>query len=388
MPRAPTVGRMNDSMTSDVASDVASDVTSDALPGPRIREVLSRLPAYVPGKPAAAPEGLTAYKCSSNENPYQPLPSVLEVVREAAGSINRYPDMAVSELSQAIADHLDVPLECIATGTGSVGVLGQVIAACCDADDEVIYAWRSFEAYPIVTTIAGALPVQVPLDDRYRHRLDAMADAVTDRTRVILVCTPNNPTGTVVHDDELRDFLARVPQDVLVVIDEAYVEFVRDAEAADGLAVWREHPNVMLLRTFSKAYGLAGLRVGYAVAHPLMAAALRKTAVPFGVNSLAQVAAVASLGAVDELLERVEHLVKERGRVRDGLRDQGWELSESEANFVWFDLDERSADFAAACEETGLMVRQYGTDGVRVTIAEPEANDRMLDVCARWRRSD
>ena len=384
MPRAPTVGRMNDSMTSDVASDVASD----ALPGPRIREVLSRLPAYVPGKPAAAPEGLTAYKCSSNENPYQPLPSVLEVVREAAGSINRYPDMAVSELSQAIADHLDVPLECIATGTGSVGVLGQVIAACCDADDEVIYAWRSFEAYPIVTTIAGALPVQVPLDDRYRHRLDAMADAVTDRTRVILVCTPNNPTGTVVHDDELRDFLARVPQDVLVVIDEAYVEFVRDAEAADGLAVWREHPNVMLLRTFSKAYGLAGLRVGYAVAHPLMAAALRKTAVPFGVNSLAQVAAVASLGAVDELLERVEHLVKERGRVRDGLRDQGWELSESEANFVWFDLDERSADFAAACEETGLMVRQYGTDGVRVTIAEPEANDRMLDVCARWRRSD
>lgn len=388
MPRAPTVGRMNDSMTSDVASDVASDVTSDALPGPRIREVLSRLPAYVPGKPAAAPEGLTAYKCSSNENPYQPLPSVLEVVREAAGSINRYPDMAVSELSQAIADHLDVPLECIATGTGSVGVLGQVIAACCDADDEVIYAWRSFEAYPIVTTIAGALPVQVPLDDRYRHRLDAMADAVTDRTRVILVCTPNNPTGTVVHDDELRAFLARVPQDVLVVIDEAYVEFVRDAEAADGLAVWREHPNVMLLRTFSKAYGLAGLRVGYAVAHPLMAAALRKTAVPFGVNSLAQVAAVASLGAVDELLERVEHLVKERGRVRDGLRDQGWELSESEANFVWFDLDERSADFAAACEETGLMVRQYGTDGVRVTIAEPEANDRMLDVCARWRRSD
>lgn len=367
---------------------MSDSTTSDALPGPRIREVLSRLPNYVPGKPAAAPAGLTAYKCSSNENPYQPLPSVLEVVRQAAGSVNRYPDMAVSELSQAIADHLDVPLECIATGTGSVGVLGQVIQACCDAGDEVIFAWRSFEAYPIVTTIAGAVPVQVPLDDRHRHRLDAMAEAITERTRVILVCTPNNPTGTVVHDDELRAFLAMVPSDVLVVLDEAYLEFVRDTEAPDGLTIWREHPNVLLLRTFSKAYGLAGLRVGYAVAHPLMAAALRKTAVPFGVNSLAQVAAVASLGAEDELQERVEHLVKERGRVADGLRDQGWELSQSEANFVWFDLGDRSGDFAVTCEETGLMVRQYGSDGVRVTIAEPEANDRLLEVCARWRRGD
>lgn len=311
---------------------------------------------------------------------------MLEVVRQAAGSVNRYPDMAVSELSQAIADHLDVPLECIATGTGSVGVLGQVIQACCDAGDEVIFAWRSFEAYPIVTTIAGAVPVQVPLDDRHRHRLDAMAEAITERTRVILVCTPNNPTGTVVHDDELRAFLAMVPSDVLVVLDEAYLEFVRDTEAPDGLTIWREHPNVLLLRTFSKAYGLAGLRVGYAVAHPLMAAALRKTAVPFGVNSLAQVAAVASLGAEDELQERVEHLVKERGRVADGLRDQGWELSQSEANFVWFDLGDRSGDFAVTCEETGLMVRQYGSDGVRVTIAEPEANDRLLEVCATWRR--
>src|SRR5690606_30772267 len=168
----------------------------------------------------------------------------------------------------------------------------------------------------------------------------------------------------------------------------AYLEFVRDTEAPDGLTIWREHPNVLLLRTFSKAYGLAGLRVGYAVAHPLMAAALRKTAVPFGVNSLAQVAAVASLGAEDELQERVEHLVKERGRVADGLRDQGWELSQSEANFVWFDLGDRSGDFAVTCEETGLMVRQYGSDGVRVTIAEPEANDRLLEVCARWRRGD
>lgn len=352
--------------------------------GPRIRQVLSRLPAYVPGKPAAAPEGLTAYKLSSNENPYPPLPSVLATIHEAAGSVNRYPDMAVSALTQALADALGVPAECIATGTGSVGVLGQVIQACCDAGDEVVYAWRSFEAYPIVTTLAGAVPVQVPLDEGHRHRLDAMADAITERTRVVLVCTPNNPTGTVVHEGELREFLTRVPQDVLVVIDEAYLEFVHDPQAPDALAIWREHPNVMVLRTFSKAYGLAGLRVGYGVAHPEMATALRKTAVPFGVNSIAQAAAVASLDAADEMRERVDALVKERGRVADGLRDQGWDLAPSEANFVWFDLGEESSAFTAACEAAGLMVRQYGTDGVRVTIGESEANDRLLEVCARW----
>ena len=354
---------------------------------PKIREALSRLPAYVPGKPAAAPEGLTAYKLSSNENPYAPLPSVLAAVQEAAGSMNRYPDMAVTELTATLAAFLDVPRECLATGTGSVGVLGQVVQACCDAGDEVIFAWRSFEAYPIVATLAGATPVMVPLDENHRHDLDAMADAITERTRVILVCTPNNPTGTVVHDDELRAFLARVPAEVLVVLDEAYLEFVADSQTPDALAIWREYPNVMVLRTFSKAYGLAGLRIGYAVAHPEIAAALRKTAVPFGVNSLAQVAAIASIGAFDELQERVDSLVKERGRLADGLRDQGWELAPSEANFVWFALGELSSEFSAACEAAGLMVRQYGTDGVRVTIGEPEANERFLEVCARWRET-
>lgn len=366
------------------AAPTVASMSESTTPTPRIREALSRLPAYVPGKPAAAPEGVTAYKLSSNENPYPPLPSVLKVVREAAGSMNRYPDMAVTELTHALAYSLDVPAECIATGTGSVGVLGQVIQSCCDAGDEVVFAWRSFEAYPIVTTLAGAVPVQVPLDEGHRHRLDAMADAITERTRVILVCTPNNPTGTVVHDDELQAFLVRVPSDVLVVIDEAYLEFVRDVDTPDALATWREYPNVMVLRTFSKAYGLAGLRVGYAVAHPEMAAALRKAAVPFGVNSLAQKAAVASLEVADELQERVDALVKERGRVADGLRDQGWDLAASEANFLWFDLGEESTAFTAACEAAGLMVRQYGADGVRVTIGESEANDRLLEVCGRW----
>ncbi|WP_347353473.1 histidinol-phosphate transaminase [Intrasporangium sp.] len=345
-----------------------------------LRAALDRLPDYKPGRPAAAPPGMTAYKLSSNENPYGPLPSVLKAVEEAAATLNRYPDMAVVALRQRLAQALDVPADCIATGTGSVAVLGHVIQATCDAGDEVVFAWRSFEAYPIVTQLAGAAPVTVGLDADARHRLDAMAAAVTDRTRVVLVCSPNNPTGPVVHADELERFLAAVPREVVVVVDEAYTEFVRDPDAAHGMQVWRRHPNVVVLRTFSKAYGLAGLRVGFAVAHPPLAAAIRKTATPFGVNSLAQAAAIASLDAVDELTERVESIVAERDRVVQGLADQGWRLPRTDANFVWLPLGPDGAAFSRACEAAGLMVRQYGDDGVRVTIGELEANSRFLEV--------
>ncbi|MDN5794816.1 MAG: histidinol-phosphate transaminase [Intrasporangium sp.] len=350
----------------------------------RLRDVLAQLPDYKPGKPAAAPPGMTAYKLSSNENPYGPLPSVLKAVEEAAATLNRYPDMAVAALTQRLAQALDVPAECVATGTGSVAVLGQIVEAACDAGDEVVFAWRSFEAYPIVTQLVGAQPVTVGLAADGRHRLDAMAAAVTDRTRVVLVCTPNNPTGPAVHTDELERFIAAVPDDVVVVVDEAYVEFVRDHDAVRGLEVWRNHSNVVVLRTFSKAYGLAGLRVGFAVAHPPVAAAIRRTATPFGVNSLAQAAAIASLDAVDELTERVESIVAERDRVVQGLVDQGWQLPQTEANFVWFPLGEESTAFSQACEAAGLVVRQYGDDGVRVTIGEPEANSRVLEVAEQF----
>jgi histidinol-phosphate aminotransferase len=346
----------------------------------RLRAALDQVPAYVPGKAASAPAGVTAYKASSNENPYPPLPSVLKVVQDAAGVINRYPDMAVTELTQALADTLKVPVEHVATGTGSVGVLGQVIQATCDPGDEVVYAWRSFEAYPIVTALAGARSVQVGLDDHARHRLDAMAAAITERTRVVLVCTPNNPTGPVVTHEDLDRFLDGVPPHVLVVIDEAYLEFVTDPEAPRSLELYRDRPNVVVLRTFSKAYGLAGLRVGYAVAHAPVAAALRKTAVPFGVNSLAQAAAIASLAAFDELKERVDAIVAERTRVTELLRGQGWFIPDSQANFVWFPLGERSSAFTAAAQRAGLTLRQYGSDGVRATIAEPEANDVLVEV--------
>jgi histidinol-phosphate aminotransferase len=276
-----------------------------------------------------------------------------------------------------------VPVSHIATGTGSVGVLQQVIQAVAAAGDEVIYAWRSFEAYPIVVQISGATSVTVPLTSDERHDLDAMAAAISDRTRLVLVCSPNNPTGTAVHRVELARFLDRVPSDVLVVIDEAYREFVRDPDVPDAVEVYRDRPNVAVLRTFSKAYGLAGLRVGFAIAHEPVAEALRKTAVPFGVSGLAQAAATASLLAEDELLERVEGLVKERSRVHDALRDQGWSrLPLSEANFVWLRLGERTTEFAAACQAAGVVVRPFGQEGARVTIGESEANDIFLAVAA------
>ena len=350
-------------------------------PGPRLRHALDGIPTYKPGRPAGSTDGARTYKLSSNENPYPPLPSVLEAVRGASASFNRYPDMFAAGLTQAIADRFDVPAAHVATGTGSVGVLQQLVQSTAGEGDEVLYAWRSFEAYPIVVQVSGARSVTVPLTADEHHDLDAMAGAITDRTRLVLVCTPNNPTGTAVRRAELERFLDRVPADVLVVIDEAYREFVRDPDVPDALDVYRDRPNVAVLRTFSKAYGLAGLRVGFAVAHDPVAEALRKTAVPFGVSSIAQTAATASLAAEDELLERVASLVEERGRVQGALREQGWtSVPDSQANFVWLRLGDRTADFAAACDAAGVVVRPFAGEGARVTIGEPEANDLFLTV--------
>ena len=349
---------------------------------PRLRETLDRLPAYVAGRPPTGAAGLTPFKLSSNENPYAPLPGVLEAIATAAAGMNRYPDPASTALVDALAERHGVPRDHLALGTGSVGLLQQVVQVSAGPGDEVLYAWRSFEAYPIMTIIGGATPVQVPLRADETHDLDAMADAVTDRTRLIFVCTPNNPTGTVVRQDDLERFLERVPDDVLVIVDEAYVEFVRDPDAVRGLDTYRDRPNVAVLRTFSKAYGLAGLRVGFAIAHPRVAQALRQTQVPFGVSTIASAAAIASLAAEDALLDRVEALVGERTRVEAALADQGWRLPASQANFVWLRLGDRIGEFVAACEAVNLAVRPYGDDGVRVTIGEREANDRFLVVSA------
>jgi histidinol-phosphate aminotransferase len=353
---------------------------------PRLRRTLDALPSYRPGRTAsAAGDRGEAYKISSNENPYPPLPGVLDAVVRAAGTMNRYPDMFATGLVAALAERFDVPASHLATGTGSVGVLQQIVQATAAEGDEVVYAWRSFEAYPIVVGISGATPVRVPLDAAARHDLDAMADAVTDRTRLILVCSPNNPTGPVVGRDELTAFLERVPGDVLVVLDEAYREFVRDPGAADGIEFYRDRPDVCVLRTFSKAYGLAGLRVGFAIAHEPVADALRKTAVPFGVSGVAQQAAIESLCREEALLERVEAIVAERGRVREGLLALGWSVPVTEANFVWLALGQDTVEFARRCQDAGIVVRPFPGEGCRVTVAEPEAGDVLLEVAARWR---
>jgi histidinol-phosphate aminotransferase len=340
--------------------------------------VLDTVPAYKPGQAPAAVTG-EAHKLSSNESPYGPLPSVLKVLAEAGSEVNRYPDNGAEALIAALAARFGVPEGHLAVGCGSVGVLKQLTEAVSDPGDEVLYAWRSFEAYPPLADLAHATSVRVPLRDE-THDLDAMAAAITPRTRLILVCNPNNPTGTVVRERELVAFLDRVPGDCLVVLDEAYREYIRDPRVPDGITLYRHRPNVAVLRTFSKAYGLAGLRVGFVVGHEPVAQAVRKTMLPFTVNSVAQAAAIASLEAEEELLERVETVVKERDRVSAALRADGWVVPESEANFVWLRLGEHTAQFAAGCDAAGIAVRPFPGEGARVSLGTAAANDAFLAV--------
>jgi histidinol-phosphate aminotransferase len=325
-------------------------------------------------------EGIDTYKLSSNENPYPPLPEIVEAVHAAAMVMNRYPDMGSAALYEALSEALGVPASHLAASTGSVGLLYHLVQAFCGAGDEVVFAWRSFEAYPIAAAVCGATSVRVPLTADGRHDLDAMAAAVTDRTRIVLICTPNNPTGPAVRRAEVEAFLDRVPSDVVVVIDEAYREFVRDEDPIDAVRLYRGRSNVVVMRTFAKAYGLAGLRVGYLVAPAEITAAVRACSLPFGVSAVAQAAAVAALSCEDALLERVDAIVAERSRVVATLQRQGWTVPDAQANFVWLALGEDTPRFAAAAEEAGIMVRPYGTDGVRVTIGEAAGNDVLLQV--------
>jgi len=345
---------------------------------PQFRPVLETIPPYVPGKALVAGPGRSEpHKLSSNESPHGPLPSVAQVIAEAGRNVNRYPDNGAGALIGAIAKRFGVPDGHVAVGPGSVGVLKQVIEATVSPGDEVIYAWRSFEAYPGLCDLASAKSVRIPLTEE-THDLDAMADAITDRTRLILVCNPNNPTGTALLESDITLFLDRVPKDCLVILDEAYREYVRDEIVPDGLDLYKEFRNVAVLRTFSKAYGLAGLRVGFLIGQAPVAAAVRKTMLTFGVSSVAQAAAAASLAAEEELLSRVDGIVEERGRVRDTLTADGWTVPPTEANFVWLRLGQRTKAFTEACEAEGISIRPYGDEGVRVSIGTPEANDAFL----------
>ena len=343
---------------------------------PRFRPVLDTVPAYKPGQAPTAATG-EAHKLSSNESPYGPLPSVVEVIAEAARAVNRYPDNGAAALTEAIAGRFAVPVGHVAVGCGSVGVLQQLMEAVGEPGAEVLYAWRSFEAYPPLSDLAALTPVRVPLRDE-THDLAAMAAAITPRTRLVLVCNPNNPTGTIVRGRELTEFLDQVPADCLVILDEAYREYIRDTDVPDGISLYRDRPNVAVLRTFSKAYGLAGLRIGFLIGHEPVAEAIRKTMLPFTVNAIAQAAAVASLNAEDELLERVETTVKERERVREALRADGWTVPATEANFVWLRLGDQTTAFAQACDAAAISIRPYAGEGARISIGTPAANDAFL----------
>jgi histidinol-phosphate aminotransferase len=337
------------------------------------RQDLDALPSYVPGRSVPG-----AIKLASNEVPYGPLPGVLEAIAEATAQVHRYPDMGVVELREALAERYGTDADRIASGCGSVALAEHIFRATCLPGDEVVYSWRSFEAYPIIAATAGVTSVRVPNTAEHGHDLPAMAAAVTDKTRLILVCNPNNPTGTSVRKAELDAFLDAVPENVLVVLDEAYREFVTDPAVPDGFAVYGDRPNVAVLRTLSKAWGLAGLRIGFVIAAPEVAAAVRKVVTPFSTSSLAQTAALAALRAADEMARRVALVVGERERLLTAVRKTFPDVPESQANFAWLPLGDRSMEFAATCERADVIVRAFPGDGVRVTVGTPDENDAFL----------
>lgn len=350
----------------------------------RLREDLNAIPGYTPGK--AAPQAETVapvFKVSSNENPYPPLPSVTAAIADRLAHINRYPETAATALTAVLCERFGVEPVNVVLGSGSVEVVSQLMRATAGEGDEILFAWRSFEAYPMLARAAGAVPVMVPLTDDHRHDLDAMRAAITDRTRLILVCNPNNPTGTTIGDAELDRFLAQVPPHIVVVIDEAYVQFNDRDDSPVGIEYFRRYPNVAVAHTFSKAYGLAGMRIGYAIAPEQLGIALRKVAIPFGVTDLAQTAAIASLAAEDELEARVAELVLERERVVAAFTAAGLALPESKGNFVWLPLGQATSAAAELLERHGLLVRPFPGEGLRATVAEPEANERLIALAPR-----
>ncbi|MDN4597963.1 pyridoxal phosphate-dependent aminotransferase [Leifsonia virtsii] len=351
-------------------------MSSEDTLGVKLRPEIVAVPAYRQGRPAPA----DGFKLSSNENPYPPLPSVVEAVAATLGDLNRYPNAGGADLRERLAERHGVTVGEVHLGSGSVALLSQFISAAAGTGDEVVYPWRSFEAYPGLVTVAGATSVQVPNRADGGHDLDAMADAITERTRVVVVCTPNNPTGTIVTAAEFEAFMARVPSDLLVLLDEAYYEFVTDDAAVDGIPLLSRYPNLVVLRTFSKAYGLAALRIGYAVGPHAVLDAARSAAVPLSVTDAARVAALASIEAEEELMERVARIAMVRDRLRDALLEQGWAVPEAQGNFVWLATGEQTAEANDAFFDAGLTVRAFPPEGIRISVGEEESVEKLLQV--------
>ncbi|WP_104197306.1 histidinol-phosphate transaminase [Cryobacterium sp. M15] len=346
-------------------------------PSVRLRPEIVALPAYKQGKPADA----SAYKLSSNENPFDPLPGVIAAVT-AETAYNRYPDSSALVLREHLAAKYSIGVDQVHIGSGSVALLAQLILAAAGPDDEVLYSWRSFEAYPSLVTVAGAVSVRVPNRPDHAHDLPEMAAAISDNTRVVIVCSPNNPTGTIVTKDEFEAFMAVVPTDLLVILDEAYIEFVTQADAVNGPPLLARYPNLVVLRTFSKAYGLAGLRVGYALGPVDILNAARSTAIPLSVTAQAAAAAIASLVAEKELLDRVRVIAARRDATCQALIDQGWNIPVPQGNFLWLPTGAETTSIAEALSEAGLVVRPFALEGIRISIGEEQAVATLLVMSA------
>lgn len=348
------------------------------------RSALSDTPAYVPGRPPAPVPGLTAYKLSSNEHHMDPLPAVRQAAADALAAPQTYPDPAVAALTDELAAFHGVEPQQVVVTAGASEALAALAAITLEPGLRVVYPWPSFEMYPQRARFAGAEISAVPLTPDGRHDLDAMAEAIDDATRLVLLCSPNNPTGPVLGQDEFDAFMEKVPADVVTVLDEAYIEFAQVASPegmVDAEAAQRRWPNLVVVRTFSKAHGLAGLRVGYAFGHPEIILEMRKSVAPFSVSQPAQEAARTSLAMREDVLTRAKEVGLLRDELIAGLRGIGLDVPDSYANFVWVPAGERAQEFAAACGAQGLAVRAL-TGGVRVSVGPQEAMERIVEVAA------
>ncbi|MBR5950442.1 MAG: histidinol-phosphate transaminase [Actinomycetaceae bacterium] len=349
--------------------------TPSAYPQQWFRPEILDIPAYVPGGVVDDPEVI---KLASNELPFPPLKQVEAAVQAGVGDLNRYPDMFATDLRADLARFHEWDGG-IVIGGGSTALIEKIMQAVVRPErNRVIYAWRSFEAYPIAVRAVGGESVRVPLTTGGAHDLEAMLAQIDEQTAAIMVCSPNNPTGVALTHSEVESFLERVPTTIPVVLDEAYIDFVDMDDAVNSRALLDTYPNLVVLRTFSKAYGLAALRCGYALCSPEFAAALSAIMTPFGVNSLAQAAARAALESQIQMRGNVEWVRLEREKVLRAVADMGFDVPASQSNFVWFEVGERTPDFVAACEAEKLRVRAFAGEGVRVSIGEASGTQRLL----------
>ena len=352
----------------------------------RPRPAVEHMPAYRPGKAAAQAEaehGITnAIKLASNENPLPPIQSIVDAVTAAARGANRYADHRATAVRERLSTWLDVDAEHITVGAGSVGLLQQLFLTYVDPGDVVVYPWRSFEVYPVYTQLMAGVAVTAPLNSEHAFDLAAVAASVTNRTKLVLLATPNNPTGTAVSTGDLATLLDGISPATIVVIDEAYREFLDPSLGDPVRDLVPRYPNVVVTRTFSKAQGMAGIRAGYAIADPEVIASIDKTQFPFAVSALAQAAAIAAIDAEDEIGERVAKILSERARVIAELSAIGWKLPDAQANFVYLPIGERTDEIYLGLERRGVVTRPFPNEGIRVTISTPEENDRFLGTLA------